>query len=174
MDTYGGVFVGDRITETHHFFWGGPFSNWLSFEFEYKGHTFANTEQAFMWEKANFFGDTEIADQILKTPNPSANKALGRQVKDFDAEKWAEVCYQIMIDVNMPKWRAMPNHLLMTEDRIIVEASHEDKIWGIGLSPWDDRVLDEANWDGTNLLGEVLMDIRAILMLELTSPTPNA
>jgi len=165
-NTYEGVFSGDRITDTHHFFWGGPFSNWLHFEFEYKGHAFANTEQAFMWEKAMFFNDPFVADQILNTPSPHANKALGRQVKDFDAEKWSEVCYQIMIDVNMPKWRAMPNPLLMTEDRMIVEASHEDVIWGIGLAPWDDAVLDESNWKGQNLLGKVLMDIRAIIKEE--------
>jgi ribA/ribD-fused uncharacterized protein len=165
---YESLFLGDRITDTHHFFWGNAFSNWFGCEIEYKGHTFTNTEQAFMWEKANFFGDTEIAYQILNTPNPSANKALGRKVQNFNAEKWAEVCFQIMIDVNIPKWRKMPEHLLMTGDRIIVEASSEDKIWGIGLAPWDDKVLDEANWNGTNLLGLALMDIRAILALELS------
>ena len=163
MDTYEGIFNGDRITDTHHFFWGGPFSNWFPFEFEYKGHTFANTEQAFMWEKALFFNDTFVAEQILNTPSPHANKKLGRQVKNFDAEKWSEVCYQIMVDVNIVKWKAMPNPLLMTENRIIVEASAEDRIWGIGLAPWDDKVLDENNWDGQNLLGKTLMEVRGML-----------
>ena len=163
MDTYEGIFNGDRITDTHHFFWGGPFSNWFHFEFEYKGHTFANTEQAFMWEKALFFNDKFVADQILETPSPHANKKLGRQVKDFDAEKWSEVSYQIMVDVNIPKWKVMSNPLLMTEDRIIVEASAEDRIWGIGLAPWDDKVLDENNWDGQNLLGKTLMEVREML-----------
>lgn len=161
--TYEELFSGDRITDTHHFFWGGPFSNWYACEIEYKGHTFANSEQAFMWEKANFFNDPFIAEQILVTPNPHANKKLGRQVKDFDAEKWAEVCYQIMIDVNIPKWKKLSEYLPMTEDRVIVEASAYDKIWGIGLAPHDDRVLNEANWNGTNLLGKVLMDIREML-----------
>lgn len=158
--TYEEMFHGDRITDTHHFFWGNAFSNWYPCEIEYKGKKFANTEQAFMWEKANFFNDPFVANQILATPSPHASKKLGRQVKDFDAEKWSEVCYQIMIDVNIPKWELMPNALELTGDRMIVEASAEDRIWGIGLAPWDDRVLDVNNWDGQNLLGKVLMDIR--------------
>ena len=166
MNDYQTLFFGDRITDTHHYFWGGPFSNWFACEIEYKGHTFANTEQAFMWEKANFFNDKFVADQILETPSPHANKKLGRQVKDFDADKWAAVCYQIMIDVNIPKWRILPDHLLMTEDRVIVEASAEDVIWGIGLAPHDDKVLNESNWRGQNLLGKALIDIRAIIKEE--------
>lgn len=158
--TYEELFNGDRITDTHHFFWGNAFSNWFPCEIEYKGNTFANTEQAFMWEKAKFFGDEEIAEQILNTPSPAASKALGRKVKNFDANAWSSVSYQIMYDVNLPKWEKMPEHLEMTGDREIVEASAEDRIWGIGLAPWDDKVLDRANWDGQNLLGKVLMDVR--------------
>ncbi len=153
-------FGGDRITDTHHFFWGGPFSNWYPCEIKYKGFTFANTEQAFMWEKANHFNDPFVATQILNTPSPHANKALGRQVQGFDAEEWSRVCFQYMVDVNIPKWEILSDFLPMTEKRIIVEASAYDKIWGIGLAPHDDRVLDESNWDGQNLLGKVLMQIR--------------
>ena len=36
----------------------------------------------------------------------------------------------------------------------------EDKIWGIGLHYNDDKVLDESNWNGQNLLGKCIMKAR--------------
>ena len=150
----------ERETDTHIYFWDSMFSNWYPIQFDYKGHTFQNSEQAFMWEKAVFFGDREIAEQILETPNPGNNKALGRMVSDFDPEKWMDVCLDIMIEVNMAKWSLMKNDMIATGDKIIVEASPYDRIWGIGLKPQDDSVLDERNWDGLNLLGKALMKVR--------------
>ena len=40
------------------------------------------------------------------------------------------------------------------------EANPKDTRWGIGLSAEDDRVLDESQWQGENLLGKVLMQVR--------------
>lgn len=155
-----------RVTDTHVFFWGEWFSNWYDCIVEYKDHTFDNSEQAFMWEKAKFFGDHEIAKKILMFSNPSKAKKLGRQVKNFDAEKWRDPGYRFMVDINFAKFNQnefLKRHLLETGDKTIVEASPYDKIWGIGLREDDDRVLDEDNWDGLNLLGKALMEVREIL-----------
>lgn len=54
----------ERITDTQVFFWGSEFSNWYGCKFVYKGHSFENTEQAFMWEKAIFFDDNDTAEKI--------------------------------------------------------------------------------------------------------------
>ena len=40
------------------------------------------------------------------------------------------------------------------------ETNPKDTRWGIGLSAEDDRVLDESQWQGENLLGKVLMQVR--------------
>ena len=45
-------------------------------------------------------------------------------------------------------------------DRIFVEASPYDKIWGVGLYETDDRILDEKNWLGENLLGKAITEVR--------------
>jgi len=153
----------ERITDKYVFFWGSVLSNWYHAPFNYKNHHFENSEQAFMWEKANYFGDTEMAELILKTPAPNENKMLGKKVKNFNAGEWLTAGYPIMVDVCYEKFKqnpSMKNELLSTGDKIIVEASPYDVIWGIGLHWEDDAVLDEKNWRGQNLLGKALMDVR--------------
>ena len=159
----------DRITDKYVFFWGSGFSNWFPVQFEYEGKTFHNSEQAFMWEKAKLFGDEETAEKILNTSDPKTAKELGRQVKNFDGELWQKYSYNIMVAVNHSKYsqnEVLKRTLLSTGDKIIVEASPVDNIWGIGIHWRNNDCLDEANWTGLNLLGKALIDVRKSLRLE--------
>ncbi len=54
-------------------------------------------------------------------------------------------------------------YLTGTGERILVEASPLDRIWGIGLTRADPDAGDPANWRGLNLLGFALMRVRAEL-----------
>lgn len=49
------------------FFWGmsDVYSNFHPSKFEYNNQLFVCSEQAFMYEKAKYFGDTEIMKEIL-------------------------------------------------------------------------------------------------------------
>lgn len=153
----------ERITDKYVLFWGSELSNWYDCKLTYNGMHFFNSEQAFMWKKAVTFDDTESAIKIAHTASPSEAKKLGRKVKNFDAQKWSEVSYQIMVEVNFAKYQQNPRlkaTLLSTGDKTIVEASPYDVIWGIGLHWEDDRCLDESQWRGQNLLGKALMEVR--------------
>ena len=50
--------------------------------------------------------------------------------------------------------------LMETGDKVLVEGSPYDKIWGVGLAYDGKEILNEENWDGLNLLGRVLMKVR--------------
>ena len=50
-----------------------------------------------------------------------------------------------------------------TRERILVEASPLDRIWGIGLAAADPAAAAPSTWNGLNLLGFALMDARDTL-----------
>lgn len=154
-----------KITDTHIYFWNGTYSNWhpAPITDPDTGKKFANTEQAFMWYKAMEFGDADTAKLVEAEINPREVKKLGRLVKGYKDAKWDAVRYERMTRVNLWKFTQIHPYqveLLETGDKIIVEASPYDKIWGVGLLEDDPLILDEKNWQGLNLLGKVCMDIR--------------
>lgn len=58
---------------------------------------------------------------------------------------------------------ALRRYLLGTGERVLVEASPVDRVWGIGLTADDDAATDPERWRGPNLLGFALMEARRTL-----------
>lgn len=116
-----------------------------------------------MYNKAILFGDEETAAKILAETSPKKQKALGQEVKNFNQDKWNANKFQIVCNACMLKFTQNPRllvSLLETGDRVLVEASPFDKIWGILMRENDPGVDDEKNWKGENLLGYALVDTR--------------
>ena len=155
-------------TSTHHYFYMGPFSNFYYARFRdpLLNLHFDNTEQAFMFQKAMFFKDEGSADEIMLAESPHQAKELGRKVRFFDAKLWDCVKFGLMVYVNYLKFsqdEGLRKRLEETGDRVLVEVSPSDCIWGIGLQIHDEKIFDEKNWRGQNLLGKALMEVRRIL-----------
>src|SRR5262249_17540741 len=96
-------------------------------------------------------------------------KALGRNVRNFVATEWDAHCFEIVTRGNIAKFgqnKALRAYLIDTGEKVLVEASPVDRIWGVGLSADDPRVQDPARWLGTNLLCFALMKARQILREE--------
>lgn len=150
------------------FFWqsGSPFSNWFPSVFTHDGVEYNCSEQYMMHKKALLFGDTEVAQLIMEQTSPRAQKMLGREVRGFDDQVWKEQCIEIMVDGCLSKFEQLPElgkQLLATGDTTIVEASPYDKVWGIGMTEDDPRATDPSQWQGQNLLGHVLMEVRDLM-----------
>ncbi len=163
--------IAERITDTHIYFWSGIFSQWYSSKFQIKeeGILYENAEQYMMFKKALLFDDIETASEILKTKDPRVIKDLGREVKNFNEARWDAAKVGIVREGNYLKFsqnKLFKKILIKYKDHILVEASPYDKIWGIGLSPEDERVLDQNNWRGQNLLGICIMEARAKILKE--------
>ena len=77
-----------------------------------------------------------------------------------------------MIEGNYLKFSQNPhlrNYLINTGNRILVEASPYDRIWGIGISEKDAVQETPNNWRGLNLLGFALMEVRDRLQEKITN-----
>ncbi|MFI6517274.1 NADAR family protein [Spirillospora sp. NPDC050679] len=152
-------------------FWGGKrrkgrLSQWWPSPFLLDGVRYPTAEHYMMAEKARLFGDEANLAQVLAADSPGKAKALGRQVRGFDEPTWAEHRYDIVVRGSVAKFGQsdeLRGYLLSTGDKILVEASPLDAIWGIGLAEDRPEALTPSRWRGENLLGFALMDARDAL-----------
>lgn len=156
------------------FFWGHQpskdgtitktcFSQWWLSSFKVNGMTYKTAEHWMMAKKAELFNDNEVLDKIIKANSPAEAKKLGRQVKNYDDAIWLENRFEIVKEGNYHKFSQNPDlkaFLLNTDERVIVEASPVDPIWGIGMAGDHKDVLNPEKWKGLNLLGFALMEVR--------------
>jgi ribA/ribD-fused uncharacterized protein len=141
-------------------------SQWWPAPFKLGGESYASAEHFMMAEKARLFGDETTRRAIIAASKPGAAKALGRTVTGFDEARWAQHRFDIVVAGCTAKFgqdAALRAYLLETGDKVLVEASPVDRIWGIGLAADDPRARQPADWQGLNLLGFALMRARAML-----------
>ncbi|PZT55316.1 NADAR family protein [Paenibacillus silvae] len=151
--------------EKFTFFWhtASPFSQWDPADFIVNGLQYTSAEQYMMHQKALLFGDLKIAEQIMSTNSASVQKKLGRQVKGFDQTVWEAECQRIVYEGNQAKFtqnEELLAALLATRGTTLVEASPDDRIWGVGLAEDNPRIRNRSTWRGTNWLGEILTRLR--------------
>lgn len=142
------------------------FSQWYPSPFLVAEVQYATAEHWMMASKARLFKDDETLAQILETMDPKDAKALGRKVKNFNEVLWKKEARRLVAEGNTAKFgqnAELKEFLLGTGDSILVEASPYDRIWGIGLKEDDERAKYPASWQGQNLLGFALMDVRESL-----------
>jgi hypothetical protein len=150
-------------TDTHIYFYGSAYSQWAMRDIEIDGSVFNCNEQYMMYKKAELFGDEHAINHIMSAFDPSVQKSWGRKVKKFDKDKWEAIAKDVVYEANYAKFTQNEDclkELMASGDKIIVEASPYDCIWGIGMSCDDPGVTDEKNWRGTNWLGEAIMKVR--------------
>jgi ribA/ribD-fused uncharacterized protein len=157
------------------FFWGhtpskdgsatkAAFSQWWAgHPFEVDGIRYATAEHYMMAEKARLFHDEATLSKIIGARSPAIAKKLGRQVANFDDQIWRQHRYDIVVRGNRAKFSKhveLKTFLLQTGDRLLVEASPFDRIWGIGMAATDPNAEKPQFWKGLNLLGFALMEVR--------------
>lgn len=139
------------------------FSQWYRSPFVVDGITFTTTEHWMMAQKALLFNDKEVYEKILLADKPGEAKELGRQVANFEEETWVANRYSIVKEGNWHKFSQNPvlkDYLLATGNRVLVEASPVDRIWGVGLAVDKPQIENPFAWRGLNLLGFALMEVR--------------
>jgi len=165
------------------FFWGHSpkregtvdascLSQWFPRAFEIDGVRYATAEHFMMASKAKLFADEKAHAEILRAKSPAEAKAAGREVRNYDDAKWDRARFDAVVRGNVAKFgqhEDLRAFLVSTGDRVLVEASPRDTIWGIGMGASNPDAKDPSKWRGRNLLGFALMVARATLVSGLTS-----
>lgn len=161
----------------YFFFWGHTpkednivdkscLSQWYNSTFIVDGKLYASTEHWMMSQKALLFNDKATFEKILSCENPAAAKNIGRLIQNYNDESWDKHKMEIVVKGNIHKFgqnEILLDFLLNTLDKILVEASPVDSIWGIGLAQDSKNIEDVNTWRGENLLGFALMQVRDYL-----------
>ena len=156
------------------FFWGHQpnkdgsisktcFSQWWLSSFEVDKVIYKTAEHWMMARKAELFKDDEVLAKIIKANSPAEAKKLGREVRNYDDKLWLDNRYEIVKQGNYHKFSQnvdLKKFLINTNDRVLVEASPVDAIWGIGMAGDHKDVMNPKKWKGLNLLGFALMETR--------------
>ncbi len=132
----------------------GCFSNFSRHSVELKGKIWPTSEHYFQAQK---FAGTEYEEQIrlVKTPRESAD--LGRDRSLPLRQDWELVKNDVMKEVVLAKFTQhndLRKILLSTGDAVLVEHTVNDSYWG-----------DSGDGTGKNMLGKILMEVRAELNL---------
>ena len=139
------------------------FGQWQPSKFNVDIDAYCCAEQYMMAEKARLFEDKEVCELIMKSTDAKEMKALGKKVGNFEQTLWDKAKYSIVLNGNYFKYAQneyMRNFLLSTGNKVLVEASPLDTIWGIGLSEGNEKSQNPSTWRGQNLLGFALMEVR--------------
>ncbi|MFF4119112.1 NADAR family protein [Streptomyces sp. NPDC001714] len=175
------VQAGARIKYLH--FWGhrpsadgrvsaSCLSQWWPSPFVVDGVEYATAEHWMMAGKARLFGDAAAERAALAAAHPAEAKKAGRLVRGFDEAIWERERFGLVTEGSVHKFAAdtgLRDFLLGTGDRVLVEASPVDRVWGIGLAARDAGAEDPQRWRGLNLLGFALMEARERLETEGTA-----
>lgn len=116
-----------------------------------------------MYTKASMFSDMGMASQIMETDNVGKIKSLGRKISNYNESIWNGMRQIVVYKGLLQKFLQNEDlrlKLLDTGDAILAECALQDKIWGIGKSIVDNDRFELKNWEGQNLLGYSLMQVR--------------
>ena len=125
--------------------------------------TFPTVEHYFHYQKANLFNDRSSKIAILNTPDPLQAKRIGRQVNNFDPDKWNAVAENHIANGIYLKFSQHPNlkeKLLATGNEDLLEANPYDNKYGIG-----------RDGKGQNLTGKCLMRVRDLFQKQTIDPS---
>lgn len=144
----------------------GYLSNWYISPFDLDGKHFTSVEQYIMYRKCLVFGDMDSAEAVLKTDDPAQQQKIGKNASGYIDSVWAGMRQMVAIRGLLAKFSQnndLKQRLLDTGDAILVECAGSDKIWACGIRLNDDRRKNSSCWNGQNILGFALMEVREIL-----------
>ena len=140
-----------------------PLSYFFPAKFTFDGLNFISSEQFIQASKAEFFGDTDVYNQIMGCKHSVDCKDISKKIKGVDNSKWDMVAADLCRPGIRQKFVQNPILLEILVKRTgtmrIVECS-KDRLWGTGIPLTQDDCLNCDNWISPGIMGKILEDIR--------------
>lgn len=130
----------------------GEFSNFAPYPITLQGKRWATSEHYFQAQK---FEDAGLREKIRKAKTPMIAARMGRDRSAPLRRDWESVKVGVMTEAVLGKFvqhGELRELLLGTGDAVLVEHTGNDAYWG-----------DGGDGSGKNMLGQVLMRVRARL-----------
>ena len=131
--------------------------------------TFNSASQYMAYAKAEEFRDRQLMAKIMEVKDISKYRELSQQVEYFYRPVYAMMVGRWLRTVLEAKFTQNPDlqaALFATKGTTIALATNENKRWDIGLKQDDPLAQKRATWQGQNILGELLTELRVKLMEE--------
>lgn len=156
----------------------GCFSDWYYAPFEYGNMKFTSVEQFEFYHKASMAKRLDLCMQAESSCNPEILLKLERASNpDIETDLWNKHKYTVIkrgVRAKFQQNKKLYEVLKGTEGNTIVSCSLFDTDLSIGLSINDNRRFDRDQWNGKNMLGEILMQIRSEFASSGLIPYENA
>lgn len=107
----------------------GYLSNWYLSEFNVSNITFSSMEQFMMYQKAMCFCDQTIAKKILTTHDVAQIKKFGRQVSNYNENRWNGIRQIVVYEGLLAKFSQnlnLKDLLKATGDNLLAECAVKD------------------------------------------------
>lgn len=138
------------------------FSNFFPCSISYAGVNYNCSEQAFQHQKAVTLERDANAHAIMLMSDPKKIKEYGDKIPT--AKKWEVAKVNIMEEIVTHKFTQSPNlrNKLCDTLQLPLYESTTNKFWGCGLK-LNSRLWNTGNLPGQNVMGQILMRVRAKL-----------
>ena len=94
--------------------------------------------------------------KCLRSRSPMEQKNFGRRCRNFDIKVWDVASVPVVVACQIARAEAddeLRRLYLQSGDRVFVEGSPRDNVWGVGI-PWHHVSIENpSNWRGENRLG---------------------
>jgi ribA/ribD-fused uncharacterized protein len=157
-----------REIGNHLFFYSSHtfLSNFSQSRFNVDDIKYSCSEQFIQHQKALLFDAKDTANKILLATAPGHMKRLTSNLPNYKSELWEKEAPKVCHIAIKEKFIQNPDLLAMlqdTKEKILVEASPYDRVWGIGFGKDEPDLLQKKETWGKNILGNTLMAIRSEL-----------
>ena len=142
---------------------GSFLSNFYRCNFSENGISYNCVEQYYCYHKAKAAGNPALAQRVLLSEYPSDMKSLTNNLRGLNTQTWGEQGPEILLRGLRLKFSTSNRlyHMLKnTKDLTLAECNPHDTFYGTGVSMHDDSVFLNPKAKGTNVMGELLMQLR--------------